>query len=301
MENDDFVNLHLHTMYSIQDAVIKPQDLVNTLKEYGQTRCALTDHSSCASWIDFDKEFRNNNIQPIFGNEFYCNKTYENKDRNRDHLIMLAMNNDGLVNIRALQCIAVEHFYYRPILSYDSLADKVDGIFCTSACSLGAIPKLILNNNIEEAESLAEYFADLFNNNFALELQFHPDYLDQDTVNRGLVDISDNYGIPLTVSCDSHFLKKDDVKLQNIVRAIGWHRSFNEMTALESNCLGNSEIIRLNAAMSGFMDMDVVNKAIKQTSIIADKCHAELEKPERRIPIFDKYNEFNKMFKEITW
>ena len=75
MENDDFVNLHLHTMYSIQDAVIKPQDLVNTLKEYGQTRCALTDHSSCASWIDFDKEFRNNNIQPIFGNEFYCNKT----------------------------------------------------------------------------------------------------------------------------------------------------------------------------------------------------------------------------------
>ena len=88
-----------------------------------------------------------NNIKPIFGNEFYCRDSYDGpKTRDRDHLVMLAMTDKGLTNIRRLQRIAVEHFYYKPILSYECLHQyDIEDIYVTSACSLGSIAKAILD------------------------------------------------------------------------------------------------------------------------------------------------------------
>ena len=46
---DNFVNLHVHSMFSKQDAVIKIDELVNKVIEYGQNAVAVTDHSSTAA------------------------------------------------------------------------------------------------------------------------------------------------------------------------------------------------------------------------------------------------------------
>ena len=114
-----FVNLHLHSMYSLQDGVINPSELVKVLSDYGQHSCAITDHGSIAGWYDFNKACLNEGIKPIFGNEIYCTKSYEEKSKNRDHLVLLAMNEEGLYNLRLLQKIAVQNFYYKPLLTYD--------------------------------------------------------------------------------------------------------------------------------------------------------------------------------------
>ena len=300
---DDFVNLHLHTEASLQDSVIRVRDLVKKVEEYGQSAVAVTDHSSVASWVELSRECEGTNIKPIFGNEFYCSKTYEEKTRDRDHLVLLAMNHDGLVNIRRFQRIAVEHFYYRPILSYQVIKKLPhDGIYCTSACALGIIAKNILDNNIKGAVDYAECFNDLFDGNFALELQFHPDFAEQAIINEKLVEISDKLDIPLTVSCDSHFIDESDRDLRRIVQAISWHKQYEEIEeSLKSNCLGNSELIKQFALESNFPYMDVVPSAIKQTNKIANMCKAKLETPERRIPVFDKHDKLNKLFEAIEW
>lgn len=302
MSHDDFVNLHVHTMYSIQDSVIKIEDLTHKINEYGQDSCAITDHSSCAGWIEFSQKCKENNIKPIFGNEFYCNLSYEEKTRSRDHLVLLAMDHDGLVNIRRLQRISVENFYYKPILSYEILGDYTDGMYCTSACSLSTICKYILAEDYSTADDFAELMADLFYNRFALELQFHPDYKDQAKINDYLVNISDNYGIPLTISCDSHFIDESDRHIRKIIQAIAWHKNIEDINeSLPSNCLGNSEIVKANALNSGFEHMDVIDKAIKQTHIIADQCNAMLEEPERRIPPFTKHQDLKKYMEAVEW
>ena len=64
-KDSDFVNLHLHSMYSIQDSVIKIPKLAMKLNEYGQSACAITDHSSCAGWIEF-----NDVMQKILSSQF---------------------------------------------------------------------------------------------------------------------------------------------------------------------------------------------------------------------------------------
>ena len=69
-KDSDFVNLHLHSMYSIQDSVIKIPKLAMKLKEYNQSACAITDHSSCAGWIEFDQVMQDNEIKPILAMSF---------------------------------------------------------------------------------------------------------------------------------------------------------------------------------------------------------------------------------------
>lgn len=304
---DDFVNLHVHTYASLQDSIISPVDLVNQVIEYGQNAVAVTDHASVASWIALNNACMDNNIskvKPIFGNEFYCIPEY-NKSRRRDHLVLLAMNNEGLINIRRMQRIAVENSYYKPLLSYKKIEELPhDGIYCTSACSLSSISKCILNDNLDSAGDFCEYFNDIFNGNFALELQFHPDYEDQSKINHALVELSDKYDIPLTVSCDSHFLNENDKPVRKIIQAIAWKKKINDSNlydSLKSNCVGNSDLVKQFAIESSFQYMHVVQKAIKQTNKIASLCNAELEEPQRRIPIFDKYDEFSQLMQMQEW
>lgn len=302
---DNFVNLHVHTNDSLQDSVINVNDLANLVQKYGQSAVAVTDHSSCAAWLGLNNACKDTNVKPIFGNEFYCYPKGVSKTKNRDHLVMLAMNQDGLINIRRFQRLAVENSYYVPILPYDVLESNPHyGIYCTSACSLSTISKAILNNDMKMAEEYCEYFNDIFNGHFALELQFHPDYSDQYLINEKLVDLSDKLSIPLTVSCDSHFLDENDRELRRVLQAISWKKQWNDedlKSSLKSNCVGNSDLIKQFALETKFPYMHVVQQAINQTQKIADMCEAKLEEPERRIPIFNKHNEFKELFSMQDW
>lgn len=296
---DDFVNLHTHTMFSKQDSVIKIEDLINKVVEFGQSACAVTDHSSTAAFYYFKQECIKNDIKPIYGNEFYMNHSYEEKTRERDHLICLAMNKEGLININRMQNEAVEHHYYKPILSYEVLSDYTDGIYATSACTLGTIPKLIANNNIDRAWDYCDWFMDIFDGNFALELQIHPDYPEQQIVNEGLLKLHDLTDIPLTISTDAHYVDESYRDVRRDIQAIAWRKTYDEVSdSLKSNCLGSTPLI-LGFAQEVGMDLNIVSDAIKQTSKIADMCNADLCNTDRKVPIFDKYDEFDILFEEV--
>ena len=296
---DNFVNLHVHSMFSKQDAVIKIDELVNKVIEYGQNAVAVTDHSSTSAHYYLKKECEERGVKPIFGNEFYTNLSYDNKTRDRNHLVCLAMTDEGVRNINRLQDIAVHNRYYKPIVSHEILPDYTEGIFATSACSLGVIPQMILQDDMLKAEEYSNWFMDIFDGNFALELQMHPEYEEQYKINNGLVALSEQLDIPLTISSDAHFIDENDADLRRAIQCIAWHKLYKDgQESLKSNCLGNTDIIKSKAENTGF-DQSIVDKAIKQTRIIAEKCNADLCNKERKVPIFDKYQEFDKLFKEM--
>lgn len=296
---DLFVNLHCHTLYSKQDSIIKIDELVDKVKEYEQEACAVTDHSSTASFYYFKNEAERAGIKPIFGNEFYLNKNDNLKNRNRDHLVCLAMNDEGLKNINRMQDIAVKNHYYKPILPYDDIIQHSDGIYATSACSLGAIPKLLLANKIDEAWDCCDWFMETFDENFSLELQIHPDYKEQDKINNGLIKLHELTNIPLTVSTDAHFLDESYRDTRRIIQAISWKKKYDEVNdSLKSNCVGSTNLI-MGFANDLDMDLKIISKAIKQTNKIASLCNADLCNSDRKVPIFNKYEEFDKLFDEV--
>lgn len=296
---DLFVNLHCHTLYSKQDSIIKIDELVSKVKEYGQEACAVTDHSSTASFYYFKQECLKQEVKPIYGNEFYLLLNDNLKSRNRDHLVCLAMNDEGIKNINRLQDAAIRHHYYKPILPYDTLLDYSDGIYATSACSLGAIPKLLYHDKIDEAWDCCDWFMDLFNENFSLELQIHPEYKEQQKINNNLIKLHDLTGIPLTVTTDAHFLDESYRDTRRIVQAISWKKQYDDVNdSLRSNCVGSTQLI-MGFAKELEMDLNIISKAIKQTNKISQLCNADLCDDNRKVPIFSKYNEFDRLFDEV--
>ena len=61
-----FVNLHVHTLFSKQDAVIKIKELVDKVSEYGQNAVAVTDHSSTAAHYYLNQACQGTKVKPIF-------------------------------------------------------------------------------------------------------------------------------------------------------------------------------------------------------------------------------------------
>lgn len=296
---DKFTNLHLHSLYSIQDSVIKFEDLVEKLHEYGQTACAITDHSSTAGFFEFKNICIENGIKPIFGNEFYMLKDYTVKSRQREHFICLAMNDIGVLNINWLQNEAVHHFYYKPILAYESFEGHTEGIFATSACSQGIIPRLILEDNMDEAWNYLDFFMEQFDDNFALELQFHPGYEDQYKINNGLLRLHDLTGVPLTVSTDAHFIDERYLEVRKAVVAIGHKEKYEDVfDSLISNCVGSTDLI-LHFAEEMDFDLSVAQEAIDYTQVITDKCNADLCNTDRKVPEFNKYEELFNLVDEV--
>ena len=100
----DFVQLHLHTEYSLLDGACRIKDIPSRLKDIGQTACAITDHGVMYGCVQFYKELRANGIKPIIGCEIYV-APQSRYDRFRvdssayHHLVLLCKNEIGYKNL----------------------------------------------------------------------------------------------------------------------------------------------------------------------------------------------------------
>ena len=310
-KEDKFVNLHLHTHYSTGDSVIKIPDLYTAVENAGQSAVAVTDHGSTEGWSELYNVFYHSNIKPIFGNEFYCKTTMiKPKNRTRFHLVVLAENDKGAIDIQHMQdTSARQHFYYKPLLPYPVLFNNYDkNLFISTACSLGTIGQGVNPNNTEVSYRDAENFIISLLDHFgkehvALEFQFHPEYKDQATINERLLKIYDAYDVKYCIAtCDSHFI--DDPKIRDMIICDAWHTTLKDLeesgrSTLKSNCLGTSDKIKFFAAESGFSDLDLVDVMINNTQKIAEKCnvgHINNIGAERVLPPFTKHKEFKNIF-----
>lgn len=303
MKEDKFVNLHLHTHYSVLDSTIKIPDLFFTVEKYGQSAVAITDHGSTEGWSDFYLLGQDTNVKPIFGCEFYCKPTLAKPtDRTRYHLVVLAKNNEGAKTIQKLQYIAAKHKYYKPLLPYPVLFENTENLFISTACSLGTVGQALDPTNKkhrpEEAEVFINKLIDAFGKeNVALEFQFHPNYRAQSKINERLLHLSYEYDCYTICTTDAHFI--NDSMTRRMIQADAWNKPYKEVQpSLKSNCLGSSDIVRRFAEETGFPNT-FVEDMIENTSIIANKCNVtEINNinGQRILPSFNKHRELKKIF-----
>ena len=300
---DDFINLHVHSSYSLGDSTIGIPKLIEVVKEYNQDSVALSDHGVVSGWFDFHLECEKNNIKPIYGCEFYTHEHFKTKSRERNHLIVLAKNNEGKKTIQKWNHEANKNFYHVPILPHDLIfEEKNNNVIVTSACALGAIPSLIATNQIDEATQMAERFNDNFEH-FYLEIQMHDPIIfpEQMSINNILIEIGDLLDIPITISTDAHIPKMEDAETRSLIQAISWHKKhediLKERPTLPSNAIGNEELIYHFADLTGFEDESIIKKAIGNTNKIANLCDVQWEDFKIHLPKFTKQDELRSMLK----
>ena len=160
-DKKDFVHLHMHTEYSLLDGANKIKELVAKVKELGMSSVAITDHGNMFGAIELYKECKKNNIKPIIGCEVYVaprsRLEKEGKiDTEPNHLILLAMNNEGYKNLIKLCSLAyTEGFYYKPRVDIELLEKYNENLIALSGCMAGAVARKIVEQDIESAEEIA--------------------------------------------------------------------------------------------------------------------------------------------------
>ena len=273
-----FTHLHVHSEYSLLDAMCHIPNLVARAKELGMNALALTDHGVMHGAIQFYKEAKDAGIKPIIGCEAYIASgsrlSHTPADKQSYHLVLLAKNNKGYQNLIQLITKAnLEGFYYRPRMDKEILEQHHEGLIALSACLAGEIPRLISQGRMEDAKEAASWYSQTFGkDNFYLELQRHP-IPELEPVNQGLVKISEELDIPLVATNDVHYILKEEAKYQDLLMCIG-----TNTTVLDEK--------RKKMADDGFYlkspdemaDMfKDIPQAIENTAKIADMCDLELE------------------------
>ena len=289
MSESKFVNLHVHTFYSILDGLSKPEEYVKKAKEQGMSAIAITDHGTMHGAIEFFKACKKHNMKPIIGCEFYVafNKLTDKRhqiDNKRTHVVLLAETQEGYENLLAMATVAsLEGYYYKPRIDWDLMEKHSKGLIALSGCSQGDVPQAILNSDTGRAKEMVERFQSVFGKrNFYLELMHHPALTQQKTINDGLIKLAKELDVPVVATVDVHYIVPEDNVAQDIMTCIGSARNIDDP----------GRFSMMNADYSMHDPEKVIEyfkdtpEAIENTLKIADRCNLKFDFETYRIPTF---------------
>lgn len=302
-----YASLHNHTMFSnlrLRDSINTTQELIDRAIELGHSGIAITEHETVANAIEIEEYYEKiKETHPDFkvmrGNEIYLvrnglNATNFNKDYDRyTHFILLALDAEGHKQIRQLSTRAWMRSYMargmrRVPTYYQDLIDIIGAnpghVIGASACIGGTLGTQLLRYRKNKDESLLQKIKNWCNQinnifgtgNFYLEMQ-PSNSEEQKYVNKWIINLSNELNIPFIISNDSHYLKKEDLKIQKIfLNAQNGEREVEDFYAT-TYLMSEEEI---HSFMDSTIGSENVNKAfININNILKRAVDYTLKKP----------------------
>jgi len=270
---EQFIDLHVHTMYSLLDSNNKPEDIVERMKYLNKSSIAITDHGNVFASTYMYKLLKKNNIQYIYGCEMYiCDDIQiKDKDNRYSHLVVLASSEQGRLNLNKLISISnIDGFYYKPRIDFSLLKKHKEGLIVLSACMAGEVSKAFRIGDGVKARDIALKYKKEFGENYYLEYQSHSEP-EQQKLNREIVDLAKELDIEYIVSSDVHYLTKEKQKYHSIFIQIGQEREVGE---IYQDCYFQSNEDVFDICKSTTKEENL--KAIRTTHKISAKCNVEL-------------------------
>ena len=291
----DFVHLHNHTTYSVLDGLTKMDDLIAKVKEFGMEAVAVTDHGTMGGDLTLYKKARAAGLKPIMGIETYMAARGRKdrdpaKDKQRFHLTILAMNNEGWKNMMRLSSLAnLEGMYYKPRIDHEILEKYNEGLIVLSGCASSEVSVALKTGDYDKAIEIAKWYKQVFGDRYYLEMQDHghpksnTHWEIQGQINEGLKRMSKELDIPLVVTCDGHYLTHDCQQAHEILLCVGTGSYLSDKNRMS---LADFELHLMDPR-------DIINhwadecpEAILNTKRIAERCNVDIELGRILIPKF---------------
>ena len=291
----DYVHLHNHTHYSLLDGLTKIDELVNFVKENGMEAVAVTDHGTMSGLIELYKCCNDAGIKPVLGLEAYvAARGMEDRDpaydKERFHITLLAMNEKGFENLCRLMTDAeVRGKYYKPRIDHEIMEKYNEGIICLSGCMGSEISTAIRHDDLDRARKLIDWYSKVYDGRFYLEMQDHghPDSPthnpEQMKINNTLMELSKETGLDLVVTCDAHYLKKEDQDAHEVLLCVGTGSNISDekrmsLKDFDLHVIPPDELIERWGK--------TCPEAIRNTKKIADRCNVKIDLGRILIPKF---------------
>jgi len=274
----NFVHLHVHSHYSLLNALPTPKELASAAKADGQTSLAITDNGAMYGVIDFYKACTKEGIKPIIGLDAHlAPRTRHDKDaqidKPRARLVLLAKTFVGYQNLIKLVTLSnLEGFYYKPRLDDELLEKYAKDLVCIIPSFAGEIARALKDDDQEYALKKLNWYKKVFPGNCYLEITHHPEILDHQDNQSKIIKLAKETDTPLVAAHDVYYLKPGDrvaretlIKIQNggVVDLSNDHGSEEDFS-----------FITQEQAAQYFKD---IPEALANTVKIADECNVEIE------------------------
>lgn len=259
MKNNDFVHLHLHTVYSLLKSSCRIEDIISKAVEFNQKSVAITDISSMYGVIKFYKEAKKHGIKPIIGCEIQLSQF--------SYIVLLCKNNIGYRNlIQIVSKISVNE--NKTYANFDILRKFSEGIICLS----GNISEdEIANSAYSAAENKILKLKEIFDNDFYLEFQNH-NLKSENFLNDVKKQICQKYNINPVATNNVYYINQEDFKIREALNCISLGKTFDERKIYNS-C--NEYYIKSSEEMSEALGS--IPNAIENTVKIAESCNVEFQ------------------------
>jgi error-prone DNA polymerase len=252
MQVRGYVELHLHTAYSLLDGASLPEEIIDRAVELDYQALAVTDHNGLYGAMEFAQAAKAAGIQPITGAEITLT--------DGSHLTLLAESSTGYANLSRLITSAYrdgangtcghpvgealrglpggqgrpplpsnKHNNERhanqdnrlnPQLNPDLLSVHAGGLILLTGCRKGKLAQLVDAGDIPAAEELLHTYIDWFGkNNVYVELQQNLVYGDTRRVHQ-MVRLAKKAGLPYVATGNVHYHRRERHRLQDVLVAI---------------------------------------------------------------------------------
>lgn len=266
-------NYHKHDHYGnpwTMDVIVKPEDYCKRAIELGHDTVFTTNHGVTGNifdWLDLvnrkDKQGKKiYDLKLRYGMETYFVPNRFSKDRSNKHLIIIAKNDDGIMELNDIMTEAhMTGFYYKPRVDKELLfALNPDNFIITTACVAG----------IWDDTELLLALHRKFHKNFFLEVQSHL-FDKQIEVNQRLLKLSEELKIPIIHANDSHYIYPKETEYRNILlKAKGIYYENDDKTSSILDYPDDTDIYS-RYEKQGVLSREQVKEALNNT-LIFDEC-----------------------------
>ena len=206
MPNTDFVHLHCHSEYSVENSLIRIPKLVEKAKELGMSAIALTDNANLFAAVKLYKEAKGAGIKPIFGAELVLKGEEQNTS-----LLLLCQNHEGYLNLSEL--ISLSYLQGQTIDSVSITAEQLQahhqGLILIALPVRSDVAQHLINNQITKATQQAQAWQAVFGDRYYLGVQRTSRKHDERHLHL-CIELGLTLDIPLVATNDVEFLQKQD-------------------------------------------------------------------------------------------
>jgi DNA polymerase III subunit alpha len=287
MSEPRFVHLHLHTDYSLLDGACEIGSLVEEAARQHMPAVAVTDHGNLFAAANFYHEATVRGVKPILGCEMYVARG-SHREKSGDveranHLVLLCETSEGYQNLKQLVSAGfLDGFYYKPRVDCDLLARHSRGLIALSACLRGEVSEALAQERPEQAREAAYRLRDIFGKgNFFLEVQDQGIEIEK-RVNREMVRLSRETGIPLVATNDCHYLARADARAQDVLLCIQTGKTVNDQHRMR---FATEEFYFKTAREMAEVFRELPD-ALDRTVAIAERCSVRMDPVGNPFPQF---------------
>jgi len=277
-----FVHLRLHSEFTVADGIVRIDQAMARAVADGMPALAITDLANLFGMIKFYKAARAAGVKPVIGCDVWISNEAERDKPSR--LLLLCRNREGFHQLSELLTRAwlENQARGRAEIRRAWLLDQgAGGLIALSGAQSGDVGSALMQDNIAQAERLAQEWAQLFPQRFYVELQRAGAAATEPYIQRALA-LAGRLGLPVVATHPVQFLEPGEFLAHEarVCIAAGYVLADQRRPRLFTQ----ESYFKTQAEMAAlFAD---IPEALANSVEIARRCNLTLELGKSKLPTF---------------